>query len=134
MFDVFDDTDHCYEIVFDNGVTKKWSAQKLYEYYVFNELDFVAPKNLEFVDIKHKLDKGEILQGTELNRDWFGNNTSTQKFTLRNNKVKLSYGIQVSQKEPTTTACRHENKYVNQAGGIKFWVCPNCKKDLGDAT
>lgn len=29
--------------------------------------------------------------------------------------------------------CLHKEKYINEAGGVKFWVCPSCKKDLGDA-
>lgn len=28
--------------------------------------------------------------------------------------------------------CPHEKKYVNVANQIKFWYCPDCKKDLGD--
>lgn len=30
-------------------------------------------------------------------------------------------------------ACSHNRKYVNGAGDAKFWVCPDCKADLGDA-
>ncbi len=33
----------------------------------------------------------------------------------------------------SATGCHHQNKYINEAGGIKFWVCPQCKMDLGDA-
>lgn len=30
--------------------------------------------------------------------------------------------------------CRHPKKYINRAIPNKpFWVCPECKKDLGDA-
>ena len=30
--------------------------------------------------------------------------------------------------------CKHENKYINQLSStMKFWVCKDCKKDLGDA-
>lgn len=30
--------------------------------------------------------------------------------------------------------CWHENKYKNRISArIVFWVCPDCKKDLGDA-
>jgi hypothetical protein len=34
--------------------------------------------------------------------------------------------------EPPPT-CNHNRKYVNGAGHAKFWVCPDCKADLGDA-
>ena len=38
-------------------------------------------------------------------------------------------------KEYSTDAngCKHENRYINEAGGVRFWVCPKCKKDLGNA-
>ena len=30
--------------------------------------------------------------------------------------------------------CRHEKKYINVLSNtLKFWVCPECGKDLGDA-
>ena len=33
-----------------------------------------------------------------------------------------------------TTICQHENKYINSIGAnCKFWVCPDCGADLGDA-
>ena len=29
--------------------------------------------------------------------------------------------------------CFHPNKYMNEvSANLKFWVCPDCKKDLGD--
>lgn len=28
--------------------------------------------------------------------------------------------------------CQHKNKYINDIGKLRFWVCPDCKKDLGD--
>lgn len=28
--------------------------------------------------------------------------------------------------------CKHENTFVNHAGGIKFKMCSDCKKDLGN--
>lgn len=30
------------------------------------------------------------------------------------------------------SGCQHLRKYVNKAGFKSFWVCPDCKKDLGD--
>ncbi len=40
--------------------------------------------------------------------------------------------VTVFYQEPS---CPHANKYVsfNFQGGKKFWVCPDCKEDLGDA-
>jgi hypothetical protein len=31
------------------------------------------------------------------------------------------------------TSCSHPNKYINKATLNNFWVCPDCKADLGDA-
>lgn len=33
---------------------------------------------------------------------------------------------------PPVPQCQHKRKYVNMAGGTKFYVCPDCKSDLGD--
>jgi hypothetical protein len=30
-------------------------------------------------------------------------------------------------------SCSHPNKYINKATLNNFWVCPDCKADLGDA-
>ena len=30
------------------------------------------------------------------------------------------------------STCLHEERYVNSAGGIMFWVCKDCGADLGD--
>ncbi len=29
--------------------------------------------------------------------------------------------------------CEHKDKYINHVFTSKFWICCNCKKDLGDA-
>jgi hypothetical protein len=30
--------------------------------------------------------------------------------------------------------CRHDKKFINNISrNLKFWYCPDCKKDLGDA-
>jgi hypothetical protein len=29
--------------------------------------------------------------------------------------------------------CHHPNKYINKVMNTKFWVCPDCGADLGDA-
>jgi hypothetical protein len=43
-----------------------------------------------------------------------------------------------SKKEPELPGlddlkCQHKRKYINGAGQVRFWVCPDCKADLGDA-
>lgn len=34
---------------------------------------------------------------------------------------------------PPTPSCWHPNKYINKIFTTAFWVCPDCKKDLGNA-
>ena len=34
------------------------------------------------------------------------------------------------QEQPVT--CSHPNKYINHIFTSRFWVCPDCKKDLGN--
>lgn len=35
--------------------------------------------------------------------------------------------------ENKNTTCSHSNKYFNVlSASLKFWVCPDCKRDLGD--
>ena len=34
--------------------------------------------------------------------------------------------------EVQSSGCTHDNKYINRAGFKDFWVCPDCKADLGD--
>lgn len=34
---------------------------------------------------------------------------------------------------PKEVKCDHKDRYINEAGGKKFYVCPDCKADLGDA-
>jgi hypothetical protein len=36
------------------------------------------------------------------------------------------------ERESKQKSCWHKNKYVNKANTKHFWVCPDCKADLGD--
>jgi hypothetical protein len=38
-----------------------------------------------------------------------------------------------SYQAPPTPSCWHPNKYINKVFTTAFWVCPDCKKDLGNA-
>ena len=41
--------------------------------------------------------------------------------------------IDVATPPPVPTACQHERKYLNIiSANLKFYVCPDCGKDLGD--
>jgi len=44
---------------------------------------------------------------------------------------RFEYGSQTEEKE---SSCKHPNKYKNIiSASVKFWYCPCCKEDLGDA-
>jgi len=33
---------------------------------------------------------------------------------------------------PKEAKCKHPKKYINKSMSVYFWVCPDCKADLGD--
>lgn len=45
--------------------------------------------------------------------------------------LKYIQGVKVNNVAPVT--CSHPNKYINRAMLTPFWVCPDCKADLGNA-
>lgn len=53
-------------------------------------------------------------------------------------ELKLSNGVLIRytglrQTDSSSISCKHSNKYINVVSAtLKFWVCPDCKKDLGD--
>jgi len=48
-------------------------------------------------------------------------------------KIELgSFGGYVNAEPPSIPECNHEDKYINSAGGTRFWYCRKCGSDLGD--
>ena len=125
MFSTWDDQTKAYNILFADGTLQSFTTQELYEYYIFND---VGIKD-EFVDIKFRLDNGESITADETKWDWI-NATNVYKGKLVITKINSS---KVKPIHKEINGCKHENKYINEAGGIKFWVCPRCKSDLGNA-
>jgi len=125
MFSTWDDETKAYNILFSDGSLKSFTTQELYEYYIFND---VGIKD-EFVDLKFRLDNGESITANETKWDW---NTATNVYKGRLVITKINKA-KVKPFHPEANGCRHENKYVNEAGGIKFWFCKDCRSDLGNA-
>lgn len=128
MFNTYDDNEKHYEVTYSDYTTVKFTTQELYEFFIFTETNISG----DFEDLKLKLDKGIIVTGDHNEWDW--------SLGCTNYKGRLSITKITPPKIPTnnkfeskTSGCSHEGKYINQAGGFKFWVCPKCKKDLGDA-
>ena len=46
---------------------------------------------------------------------------------------KIFNFIHIKDNTTITSSCSHPKKYVNRATLKAFWVCPDCKADLGDA-
>lgn len=128
MFNAYDDKEKTYEIIYPNNNSAKFTTQELYEFFMFNEHNISG----DFEDLKTKLDKGITVTGDHNEWDWgMGCNNYKGKLTVTR---CVPPTIPTSKKiETKTLGCTHEGKYINQAGGTKFWVCPKCKKDLGDA-
>lgn len=128
MFDSYDDTEKAYEVIFSDKTVVHYTAQQLYEFFIFNDLNI----DEDFSDIKKRLDSGFAVIGDHQEYDW--------QMAVNVYKGKLSITRYIPPKIPNSwtkqeksTDCAHDGKYINQAGGVRFWVCPKCKKDLGNA-
>jgi hypothetical protein len=133
MFDDYDNTDKCYRITHADGRTRDVTEQKLYEFYLFSHNGITRP----FSDILHDLRNGKLIQGEDYDFDWkLGIEVHKGKLFIEPiGRVQKSAPSQSSSKgsNSSDSQCRHPNKYVNSAGGVRFWVCPSCKKDMGNA-
>lgn len=128
MFEMYDDRDFKYEITFSDNETKKLTENNLYEFYIFNDHNI----DMSFEQILSELEKGFTLVGDDQYFD-FALGTHLYKGRLTIKKCRPDNKIQNNSIEKLVTAeCQHQNKYINHAGGIRFWVCPVCKKDLGN--
>ena len=127
MFSHYDDSKKEYEIVRDNGVTETLTAQEFYEFYIIQNHGLHAP----FDHTKRRVDSGETVVAEDNQFDW-GMGSVVYKGRLFFKKIASSPKVTA---KPNTTGsnCLHRNKYINEAGGIKFWYCKDCKSDLGDA-
>jgi hypothetical protein len=129
MFDIYDDYNKLYELTFSDGNIESLTTQELWEFFLMQEHSITGT----FKQLKARLDKGEEITAQDTRYDW----TLQTSIYVGNVLIKRIKPLVQKTTQPTTTAtpttCLHQGKYVNQAGGVKFWVCPLCKKDLGNA-
>lgn len=128
MFNSYDNSIEKYTVIDSSGIETDLTTQELYEYYIFNHHNITD----SFEDIIKRLQNGMSVEGDDHEFDWdLGTTVWKGRITLKA-KNALPKGATLA---PTTstTKCKHTKKYINSAGTSKFWVCPDCKEDLGDA-
>jgi hypothetical protein len=130
MFDTFamhDDYVKKYKVKFSEGNTEEFTKQGLYEFFILTEHDI----NMSFEELVRNLETDNIY-GKDMEYDW-NSSCHIYKGAIVISKIdRLPSGTQFVP-PPIPTTCQHKDKYVNQAGGVKFYVCRTCKADLGDA-
>jgi len=130
MFDFFDDSLKSYEISYHDGKKELMTAQELYEFVIMNQTDISD----SFDSMKRKLDAGSIVLGSDYYYDWnLAANVYKGKLSIC--KVGISTNSNTYTNSSSSSKCDHEGKYIVQHfnGGVRYWVCPKCKTDLGDA-
>lgn len=129
MFETFDTVEKKYRVVYSStGYVVDLTTQELYDFYIFNTHNIFD----SFEDILKQLDDGNTVLGDDNEFDWdMGSNVYQGKVKITKYMFK---GMKMNHlPPPVPKSCDHKGKYVNSAGGVKFWYCPSCKKDLGDA-
>lgn len=128
MWDYYDNFKRDYEIISYDGISETMTAQEFYEYFILQEMDIKDA----FDSVKKRIDSGEVIVTGQYDWDFqLGQSIYKGKLTMRRKDHQLNLQPKsLPPKEPEK--CKHENKYINQAGGIRFYVCPKCKADLGN--
>jgi hypothetical protein len=128
MFNSYENNTDKYIITDSSGSEADVTTQELYEFYIFNQHDITD----SFEDIIRRLNSGLNVTGNDYEFDWdLGTTVWKGKLTIKAKNL-LPSGMTPAPKT-SSTKCRHLKKYINSAGASKFWVCPDCKEDLGDA-
>ena len=131
MFDLYDDNSEDYTIVHHDGEKTNLTAQSLYEFIVLNETDLTD----SFESIKRRLDSGEEIIAGDYSYDWNIGSTVYKGRLKIYKRSQHEFKREYLRDVPpiiNSPKCHHKNKYINEAGGIKFWFCKDCKSDLGD--
>lgn len=129
MFETFDTIEKKYRVIYSStGYITDLTTQELYDFYIFNTHNIFD----SFEDILKQLEDGNTVFGDDNEFDWdMGSNIYQGKVQIK--KIMLK-GMKINHlPPPVPKTCDHKDKYINTAGISKFWVCPTCKKDLGDA-
>lgn len=126
MFETYDDSDPCYELIYPDGRKVNKTMQALAEFYVFSEHKLTYTFD-EFID---RLEKGYVVSAEDNSYD-YGAQSYVYHGNILINKIKKTKANPSTPPDHRHLTCDHKDKYVNSAGGVKFWVCPRCKSDLG---
>lgn len=130
MFDNYDDTDKSYRITYSDGKTRDVTEQGLYEFYIFSTTGITK----SFSELLNDLRNGHLIVAEDNDFDWnMGSNVYKGKLYIEpigGIKPQLTQSVDMFKRE---YGCSHPRKYVNSAGGVKFYVCPDCLADLGNA-
>jgi hypothetical protein len=131
MFYDYDDTEKSFRITYSDGKVRDLTEQELYEFFVFTKNGITK----SFVELLNDLRNGKIVHGEDYEFDYdLGADIYRGSLNVECiGKVQKYTQDYTSSKSSSSGQCSHSDKYVNSAGGIKFWVCRSCKKDLGDA-
>ena len=128
MFDMYENTIKKYKFTTTTGIKQELTENDLYELMM---LDIHHVNIGVFTDVIRKLDLGFNIEEDYYEFDWvLGTPVRKGRFTLSKLKQKLTTEPPPI---PKNSGCDHKGKYVNEAGGVRFFVCPKCKADLGDA-
>ena len=128
MFDTYDTYEKKYRISYTStGNTNELTTQELYEFYIFNTHNIYD----SFEDVLKRLDAGDTVLGDDNEFDF------TMGCEVYNGQVKITKAVPKGLKinelpPPVPKCCDHRDKYINSAGGTRFWFCRSCLKDLGD--
>lgn len=99
--------------------------EKLYDLYCFEgSFNYISWQSLLF-----DLSLGKRF---DMKDDYYVIKKKTDTTSLNGSSNPI-WGVDYNAK-PEGTFCRHDKKYINKVSNtLKFWYCPDCKKDLGDA-
>lgn len=126
-FDLYDTVNKDYKIIFSNGKEDTFTKQDLWEWFLLSEHGIL----IDFDTMLNRLDKELEFTASHYEYDW-SLSTNIYKGKLIIKKINQEVKVSTPTKSETFNTCKHNNKYINEAGGIKFWFCKDCKEDLGD--
>jgi hypothetical protein len=128
MFDMYDDDEAVYRLKYSsNGGSDFVTAHALYEFFMLEEHKLL----MTFSELLKQLDRGDVVYAEQWVYNWTsGTNEYEGAIVLSKPSAKSA---ELPPPIPTQAGyCSHKDKYVNEAGGTKFWFFRICKKDLGD--
>jgi hypothetical protein len=127
MFNNYDTSTKKYIITDSSGWTTEVTTQELYEFYIFSDHNIRD----SFEDTIKILDAGLSVTGDDCEFDWtLGTSIRKGNLTIKAKLENLKPSLSSTKKD---TKCRHTKKYVAIFTTFRYWYCPDCKEDLGDA-